>query len=125
MVDAFAQLVKTRADVLLLLVGGGEMENELRERKKCLGLDERVVMPGRISHERIPGVYALADILAYPRHSMRLTDLVTPLKPLEAMAMGKALVASDVGGRRELIRHGKTGLLFPAGDSSALAEKLE
>jgi PEP-CTERM/exosortase A-associated glycosyltransferase len=84
----------------------------------------RVLMPGRIPHERIAGVYALVDILAYPRYSMRLTELVTPLKPLEAMAMGKALVASDVGGHKELIRDGETGLLFPAGNAAALAESL-
>jgi hypothetical protein len=61
--------------------------------------------------------YDLVDVLAYPRHSMRLTELVTPLKPLEAMAQGRLLVASDVGGHRELIRHGETGWLFPAGSA--------
>ena len=67
----------------------------------------------------------MIDILAYPRYGMRLTELVTPLKPLEAMAMGKAIVASDVGGHKELIRHNETGLLFPAGDEKALAETLD
>jgi glycogen(starch) synthase len=56
---------------------------------------------------------------------MRLTDIVTPLKPLEAMAQGRMLVASDVGGHRELIRHGETGFLFPAGDAAALAKAIE
>ena len=56
---------------------------------------------------------------------MRLTDLVTPLKPLEAMAMGKALVASDVGGHKELIRDGENGKLFSAGDKDALARTLQ
>jgi glycosyltransferase involved in cell wall biosynthesis len=65
--------------------------------------------------------YELIDVLAYPRRSMRLTELVTPLKPLEAMAQGRMLVASDVGGHRELIRHGETGWLFRAGDAAALA----
>jgi glycosyltransferase involved in cell wall biosynthesis len=65
--------------------------------------------------------YDLIDILVYPRLSMRLTELVTPLKPLEAMAQGRLLVASDVGGHRELIRHGETGWLFKAGDPDALA----
>ena len=110
--------------LMLLLVGGGEMENELKAQIRRLHLEDKVVMPGRIPHDRIPGVYALVDILAYPRYSMRLTNLVTPLKPLEAMAMGKALVASDVGGHKELIRHNKTGLLFPAGDVNALANTL-
>jgi glycosyltransferase involved in cell wall biosynthesis len=68
--------------------------------------------------------YDLVDVLAYPRHSMRLTELVTPLKPLEAMAQGRVLVASDVGGHRELIRHGQTGWLFPAGQADALADLL-
>jgi glycosyltransferase involved in cell wall biosynthesis len=88
-------------------------------------LKDSVVMPGRIPHERIAGVYSLIDILAYPRYSMRLTELVTPLKPLEAMAMGKAFVASDVGGHRELIRDGETGLLFRAGSTDALVACLE
>lgn len=112
-------------NIVLLLVGGGEMEGELKAQIKRLQLEEKVIMPGRIPHDRIPGVYALVDVLAYPRYSMRLTELVTPLKPLEAMAMGKALVASDVGGHRELIRHNETGLLFQAGNVSALSESLE
>jgi glycosyltransferase involved in cell wall biosynthesis len=82
-------------------------------------------MPGRIPHERVPGVYAMIDILAYPRYSMRLTELVTPLKPLEAMAMGKVLVASDVGGHRELIHDGETGMLFKAGDEDALTASVQ
>jgi len=121
LVRAFAKVAKEQTDVVLLLVGGGEVEIELRAQISKLGLEDRVVMPGRIPHERIPGVYALIDVLVYPRHAMRLTDLVTPLKPLEAMAMGKVLIASDVGGHLELIRHNETGLLFPAGDSEALA----
>ena len=88
-------------------------------------LRDRIILPGRLPHERIPGVYTLVDILAYPRHPMRLTNLVTPLKPLEAMAMGKALVASDVGGHKELIRHGHTGILFPAGNLEGLVDALE
>ena len=65
------------------------------------------------------------DVLAYPRRSMRLTELVTPLKPLEAMAMAKPLVASDIGGHRELISDGRTGLLFPPGDTTALAAAID
>jgi hypothetical protein len=56
---------------------------------------------------------------------MRLTEIVTPLKPLEAMAQGRMFVASDVGGHRELIRDGETGFLFPAGDAGALAHAIE
>jgi glycosyltransferase involved in cell wall biosynthesis len=66
----------------------------------------------------------MIDILAYPRYPMRLTELVTPLKPLEAMAMGKTLVASDVGGHKELIRNNETGILFKAGDLEELTTSL-
>jgi len=125
LVQAFAALTAKEPDIVLVLVGGGEMKPELISAVQTLGLENRVVMPGRIPHERIAGVYALIDILAYPRYSMRLTELVTPLKPLEAMAMGKVLVASDVGGHKELIQDGKTGLLFKAGDAKDLAEKIQ
>ncbi|MBP7780336.1 MAG: glycosyltransferase, partial [Burkholderiaceae bacterium] len=79
-----------------------------------------VVFTGRVPHAEVQRYYDLVDVLAYPRHSMRLTELVTPLKPLEAMAQGRLLVASDVGGHKELIRHGETGMLFKAGSADAL-----
>jgi glycosyltransferase involved in cell wall biosynthesis len=69
--------------------------------------------------------YGLIDVLAYPRKAMRLTELVTPLKPLEAMAQRKLVAASNVGGHRELIEDGVTGTLFPAGDPQALADALD
>ncbi|MEP1606404.1 MAG: glycosyltransferase, partial [Marinomonas sp.] len=73
--------------------------------------------------------YSLIDILAYPRKASRLTDLVTPLKPLEAMAQQRLVAASDVGGHRELMTNGDTGILFPADDpagcAAALADWLE
>jgi PEP-CTERM/exosortase A-associated glycosyltransferase len=124
LVNAFARVAKQQSETVLLLVGGGEMESELKALIGSLNLSDRVVMPGRIPHERVPGVYAMVDVLAYPRYSMRLTELVTPLKPLEAMAMGKVLVASDVGGHKELITDGETGILFKAGDEAALATSL-
>ena len=125
LVEALAWLAALRSDIALLLVGGGEVTDELRAQIAELGIQERVVMPGRIDHERIPGVYALVDVLAYPRRSMRLTELVTPLKPLEAMAMAKPLVASDIGGHRELISDGRTGLFFRPGDAAALSVAIQ
>ena len=75
-------------------------------------------------HAEVERYYALTDVLAYPRKAMRLTDLVTPLKPLEAMAQGRLVAASDVGGHRELIRDGETGTLFPAGEPAGIAAAL-
>lgn len=124
LLEAIARIVKRDPDVVLLLVGGGIAEAALKAQVSHLNLAKHVVMPGAVAPDRIPGIYALVDILAYPRHSLRLTEIVTPLKPLEAMAMGKALVASNVGGHRELICDGQTGLLFPAGNIEALASAI-
>jgi PEP-CTERM/exosortase A-associated glycosyltransferase len=124
LLDAAARLAPQIPELRVLLVGGGETEAVLRQRARDLELGGTVVFAGRVPHDRVPGIYALADVLAYPRKPMRLTELVTPLKPLEAMAMGKALVASDVGGHRELVTDGQTGLLHRAGDAQDLAAAL-
>ncbi|HMU64518.1 MAG: TIGR04063 family PEP-CTERM/XrtA system glycosyltransferase [Nitrosomonas sp.] len=108
----------------LLLVGGGPQENFLKQTAQTLGIQDKVIFTGRVPHEQVEKYYDLIEVLVYPRLSMRLTDLVTPLKPLEAMAQGKLFIASDVGGHRELIRDGETGLLFKSGDPDALAKKI-
>ena len=122
LVRALPELLRGQPDLRLLLVGGGPQEAEIKTLIAELGLQDAVVMPGRVDHHQVQDYYNLVDIFVYPRLSMRLTDLVTPLKPLEAMAQGRLVVASDVGGHHELIRDGDTGVLFRAGQSSALAE---
>jgi PEP-CTERM/exosortase A-associated glycosyltransferase len=122
LLDAFPAMLERRPDVRILLVGGGPQDAALKAQAARLGLADKVVFTGRVPHDQVRRYYDLVDVLAYPRHSMRLTELVTPLKPLEAMAQGRLLVASDVGGHKELIRHGETGSLFKAGDADALAE---
>ena len=125
LIDAYAVISARYPDVVLLLVGGGEVETELKQQVQAHHITDKVIMPGRIPHQRVAGVYALADVLVYARHANRLTELVTPLKPLEAMAMSKALIASDIGGHRELIHHNKTGLLFTPDSRDALVDALE
>ena len=122
LVKAMPSILAADRHVRLLLVGGGPQESRLRADTERLGLSRHVIFVGRIPHSDINRYYSLTDILVYPRHSMRLTELVTPLKPLEAMAQGKLFVASDVGGHRELIRHNETGILFPAGNVDALKD---
>lgn len=124
LVKAVTEIAALREDVVLLLVGGGEMEKELRDQIAQSKMQSRVILPGRIPQEKIPGIYSLIDVLVYPRHSIPLTELVTPLKPLESMAMCKPIIASDIGGHRELIRNGHTGILFKPGDVSALVQTL-
>ena len=111
-------------DLRVLLVGGGPQDAALRALAAELGIADKVVFAGRVPHEQVAQYYDLLDVLVYPRLSMRLTDLVTPLKPLEAMAQGRVLAASDVGGHLELIEHGKTGVLFKADDPHSLAEQV-
>ncbi|MDR2838999.1 MAG: glycosyltransferase, exosortase A system-associated [Azonexus sp.] len=124
LLDGLPELIRERPDSRLLLVGGGPQEANLRQQAKNLGLEQHVIFTGRVPHQEVGRYYDLINILAYPRHPMRLTELVTPLKPLEAMAQGQLFVASDVGGHQELIDHGKTGILFKAGDRAALSEAL-
>ncbi len=124
LIAAMPALVAARPLAKLLLVGGGPMEDALRVQAAASPVADRIVFVGRVPHERVEDYYALTDVLAYPRKKMRLTDLVTPLKPLEAMAQRRLVAASDVGGHRELIEHGVTGVLFAANDPAATAAAL-
>jgi PEP-CTERM/exosortase A-associated glycosyltransferase len=108
--------------VHLLLAGGGPEEGHLRSLAGELGLEKSVSFVGRVPQAEVPAYYAIADLLVYPRRNIRLTDLVTPLKPLEAMAQRKIVLASDVGGHRELISDRVTGFLFRPDDPAAIAE---
>jgi glycogen(starch) synthase len=112
---------KVQPNVVALLVGGGQAEGALKEQAKRMQLDDAVRFIGRVPHHLVQGYYDLVDIFVYPRHRMRLTDTVTPLKPLEAMARGGIVLASDVGGHRELVRDRETGVLFRADDVDDLA----
>jgi PEP-CTERM/exosortase A-associated glycosyltransferase len=120
-VEALAILREQLPGAQLLLVGGGVQEKNLHAQAAAKGLNGAVVFTGRVPHQEIDRYYGVVDLLVYPRKSKRITELVTPLKPLEAMAMERLVVASDVGGHRELIRDGETGRLFRAGDAHDLA----
>ena len=121
---ALPQMLRHRADIRILLVGGGPQEAALIQLATELGVQDKVIFTGRVPHNDVQRYYDLIAVLVYPRLSMRLTDLVTPLKPLEAMAQGRLIAASDVGGHRELIRDGATGVLFKSDDPDALALKV-
>lgn len=122
LLEALPDIVRRCPDVRLLLVGGGPQESTLKALCRKLDLEDHVVFAGRVPHSDVRKYYNSVDILVYPRHPMRLTELVTPLKPLEAMAQERLLIASDVGGHRELIRDGENGVLFRAGSSASLCD---
>ena len=119
---ALPALRERRTDIALLLVGGGPEESNLRALAAKLELGDCVCFAGRVRHEEMQRYYDLADLFVFPRVSMRLTELVTPLKPLEAMAQERIVVASSVGGHRELVHDHETGYLFPPGAPDRLAE---
>jgi PEP-CTERM/exosortase A-associated glycosyltransferase len=121
---AMPAILEARPEMRLLLVGGGPQEADLKSFCAELQLQDGVIFTGRVPHDQVQRYYDLVDVLVYPRLQMRLTELVTPLKPLEAMAQGKLVVASDVGGHRELIHAGETGELFSAGDPQALTDSV-
>ncbi len=124
LIAAMPALVAVRPNARLLMVGGGPMEAALRAQAAASPVAGAIHFVGRVPHTEVERYYGLVDILAYPRKRMRLTDLVTPLKPLEAMAQGRLVAASDVGGHRELIRDGETGTLFAPDDPGAIATAL-
>ncbi len=118
--DALPEILKQQSNVRLLLVGGGPQEKIIKDKVKQLQLESIVIFTGRVPHDQVQNYYNLVDIFVYPRLAMRLTELVTPLKPLEAMAQGRLVIASDVGGHKELIKDQGNGMLFKANDVSSL-----
>ena len=118
--DALPEILKQKPDIRLLLVGGGPQEEIIKDKVKQLQLESFVIFTGRVPHDQVQDYYNLVDIFVYPRLVMRLTELVTPLKPLEAMAQGRLVIASDVGGHKELIKDQENGALFRANDAGSL-----
>lgn len=119
--NALVEIIKQQENARLLLVGGGPQEEIIKAKVKQLELEAYVIFTGRVPHDQVQDYYNQVDIFVYPRLAMRLTELVTPLKPLEAMAQGRLVIASDVGGHKELIADQENGVLFKANDADALA----
>lgn len=124
LIEAMPALVARQPGARLLMVGGGPREEALRAQAAASPAADAIRFVGRVPHHEVDRYYALCDVMAYPRKKSRLTDLVTPLKPLEAMAQGKLVAASDVGGHRELVTDGETGVLFAPDDAAACADAL-
>lgn len=129
--EGLDELVKSLPDVVhsvpeahLLLAGGGRQEDVLRKLVRDLGLERKVTFAGRVAHDEVMALYRATDVVVFPRVSERLTEMVTPIKPLEAMAQGTIVVASDVGGHKELIKDRETGFLYPAGNREGLAHTI-
>ncbi len=123
LIFAFKKISQKNNNVILMLVGAGQMDDYLRNLTKELKITDRVIFTGHVSHDRIIDFYSVFDLLIYPRISKRITELVTPLKPLEAMSMEKPVLMSDVDGLRELVDTDDSAMFFKAGDVDELASK--
>lgn len=124
LISALPEVIRLVPNAHLLLAGGGRQEPVLREIVEKLGLENRVTFAGRVAHDEVMAFYGAADVVVFPRVSGRLTNMVTPIKPLEAMAQETIVVASDVGGHKELIKHGETGFLYTAGSREGLVREI-
>ena len=124
LIDAMPLLLERESGARLLLVGGGPRDAQLRAQAAASPAGHAIHFTGRVPHGEVERFYALMDVMAYPRKASRLTELVTPLKPLEAMAQGKLVAASAVGGHRELMTDGLHGALFAPDDPAACAASL-
>jgi PEP-CTERM/exosortase A-associated glycosyltransferase len=121
LIEAMPLICRDLPDARVLLIGGGPAEAELRNVAAAAGVADHVRFLGRVPHRDVRRYYSVIDVLVYPRKSTRLTELVTPLKPLEAMSLGRRFIASNVGGHRELIPEFLHASLFAADNPSDLA----
>ena len=114
----------TNTSFRVLIVGDGAYMERVQAACKANELDDVVTFTGRVPHEEVEAYYSLVDVAPFPRLPQPVTELVSPLKPFEAMAMEKAVIASDVYALTEIVQHEHTGLLFEKGDASSLANVL-
>ena len=122
LIDAVALMHENDRAVRVLLVGDGKVRAELLQRAERLGIREACVLPGRVDPVEALQAQAALDVMVVPRVDAGVTRLVTPLKPVEAMAYGVPVVASDLPALRELLADGRAGTLVPPGDASSLAD---
>ena len=126
LMEAVAQLKNELGDVFrLLMVGAGSVHEKLRRMTRFLAIEDIVTFAGRVSYDEVERYYSLIDIVPLPRLGLRGCELVSPLKPFEAMATGKVLITSDVAALAEIVDDGKTGLLHRKDDAEHLAERLK
>jgi glycosyltransferase involved in cell wall biosynthesis len=122
---AVAKILEKGHNVRFLVLSGISGQNELRQLCSSLGIEESTVILGPVPHQEVAAFYSLIDIFVVSRPNNRVTQLVTPLKPFEAMAMGRAVIASKLSALEEIIEHEKTGLLYQSDDLDDLTQTIE
>ena len=125
LITAAAGLKQAGHDFRLLLVGDGMAFESLRELVHRLGLEDKTILTGRVPHEEVENYYSLVDIAPFPRKPWKVCELVSPLKPFEAMALEKAVVVSSTRALMEIVDHERNGLVFEKGNVDSLRNVLD
>lgn len=126
LLDASASLQSRGVDHQIVLAGSGAADQGLKQQAKALGIDDKVRFLGRLPQDQMPRLQSTFDIVCCPRRSTIVTNLVSPLKPLESFATQKATVLSDVAPNRDLAgKNSERALLFKADDSAELEHALK
>jgi glycosyltransferase involved in cell wall biosynthesis len=105
----------------LILVGDGPIHEKILFQADILGIAEKVVITGRVPHDKVPDYISLFDIAVSPK----ATFYASPMKIVEYMAMGKAVIVPDTENIRDLVEFGKDGLCFTSLNSEKLSEQLK
>ena len=123
--DAVAMLKAQGHPVAFLVLSGTTNQEALMDRCHSLGIEEISHIVGPVPHEDVGAFYRMIDVFVVSRPDTRVTRLVTPLKPLEAMSHGCATIVSDLPALNELVEDGRTGRTFQPDSERALAEVIE
>lgn len=124
LLESAESMQKSRNDFHVLIVGDGAELERFKSIATERGLEKLITFTGRVPHADVERYYSIVDIAPFPRLPLPVCEMVSPLKPFEAMAMGKAVVASDVSALAEIVQDGKTGLLHKKGSTEDLTRVL-
>jgi glycosyltransferase involved in cell wall biosynthesis len=132
LVSAAAIVRRTHSNFKILLVGAesvvetslGPVTRKINETVEKEGLKDHIILAGRVPHSEVERYYSLIDIAPFPRKPWRVCEMVSPMKPLEAMAMKKAVIVSSVQALAEMVQHEVTGLVFEKANIESLAETI-
>ncbi|GAA6525244.1 glycosyltransferase family 4 protein [Intrasporangium sp. DVR] len=124
LLEATALLKQERQDFGVVIVGDGHFEGRLRQLAVDLGVTDVVTFTGRVPHAEVPRYLSIFDITPFPRLPLPVCELISPIKPFEAMSMGKAVISSSVAALTEIVERDVRGLVFEKGSSEDLASQL-
>lgn len=124
LIAAFEKLANIQPDLRLLIVGDGVSMPSLKEQARRTAFGDRIIFTGRVSKDAAVLHHQALDIFVVPRKDLHVTQSVTPLKPVEALASARPVIASDLPALREIVTDGRTGTFASPGDPEDLAAKL-